>query len=253
MSIDAIAQLCAQAADLRAFRTGILQIVARVVPFEAALFHALSPRVPLATGVFVGIDPAALAASVGSWDEFGSLFDAIRERAHREGVATDAELPRAARQAFRDKVGRPLGQRSLCMGHLVVRGRFVAALALFSKRERAFGPTQLAQLQRLLPAIAAGDALHQLLDHVPMATVPTRLACSDQRLTPRQRELVELVAMGHTNAQIGDALGLSTHAVRNHLVRVFARLGAANRADVVRLAVLTATPSPAVDRRVKPA
>ncbi|MBC7171090.1 MAG: DNA-binding response regulator, partial [Polyangiaceae bacterium] len=39
-------------------------------------------------------------------------------------------------------------------------------------------------------------------------------------------------------ASIGRALGISEHTVRNLLVQVRARLGAANRAEIVRLAVL---------------
>jgi DNA-binding CsgD family transcriptional regulator len=61
----------------------------------------------------------------------------------------------------------------------------------------------------------------------------------DQRLTPRQREVVELVAMGQTNQEIGQVLSISHHTVRNLLVDVRQRLGAANRAEVVRLAVLS--------------
>jgi DNA-binding CsgD family transcriptional regulator len=67
---------------------------------------------------------------------------------------------------------------------------------------------------------------------------PTQLRCSDQRLTPRQRELVERVALGHTNAQIAAALSLSENTVRNLLTATRQRIGAANRAELVRLAVL---------------
>lgn len=238
MRRDPIPALAAEASSLRAFREGVLSVIRKRVPFDAAIYHALSPAVPLETGVLVGIRPEFVAATVARWDEFGSLFGALRERAHRDGVATDRVLPRRARQAFRELIGRPLRLRSWCMCHLVVRGRFVAALALFSRQAAAFSDDQVSRLMRLLPAVSAGDALHQLLDGVPMATASTRLACTDQRLTPRQREVVEYVALGHTNAAIAGALGLSPHAIRNHLARVFERLGAANRAEVVRLAVL---------------
>jgi DNA-binding CsgD family transcriptional regulator len=66
----------------------------------------------------------------------------------------------------------------------------------------------------------------------------TQLRCFDQRLTPRQRDIVERVALGHTNDQIGEALGLSPNTVRNLLTETRRRLGAANRAELVRLAVL---------------
>lgn len=66
---------------------------------------------------------------------------------------------------------------------------------------------------------------------------PTRLLCVDQRFTPRQREVVELVALGRSNEVIARGLGPSPNMVRNVLARVFEALGAANRAEVVRLAV----------------
>lgn len=54
-------------------------------------------------------------------------------------------------------------------------------------------------------------------------------------LTPRQRELLRLVAEGHTNVQIGRCLGLSEGTVRKHLENIFARLDVSSRtAAVVR-------------------
>jgi DNA-binding CsgD family transcriptional regulator len=242
MRLEAVSALAASAKDLRAWRRGALELLRPLVPFDAAIFHALSPRVPLETGVFEGLDRAALQATLGEWDAFGSLFAPVRARANREGVATELELPRSAREVFDARVARPLGQRSMCIGHLIVRAQVVSAIVLFSRRPRAFGPVQTERLRALLPALAVGDALHQHLDRVPLSSVPTRLACVDQRLTPRQQEIVDHVAQGHTNAEAASALELSVNVVRNHLVRIFERVGAANRADLVRLAVMTPAP-----------
>jgi DNA-binding NarL/FixJ family response regulator len=52
-------------------------------------------------------------------------------------------------------------------------------------------------------------------------------------LTPRQRELLHLVADGYTNAQIGRRLGLSEATVRKHLENIFARLRVTNRTAAV--------------------
>lgn len=236
--LEALGSLAANAPDLRSFRLGTLEILAGVVPFDAALFHAFSPRVPLETGAFVGLEPERITASMRYWDEFANLFGVMRDRAHREAVVTDEILPKRARLAFQKRVAKPMGQRTVCMVHLVVRGHLISAIALFSRRERAFSQGILARIGKLVPFIAAGDAMHQLLDGVPVTTASTRLTCVDQRLTPRQREIVEHVATGQTNPQIAAALGLSTNGVRNHLARIFERLDAANRADLVRLAVL---------------
>lgn len=48
-------------------------------------------------------------------------------------------------------------------------------------------------------------------------------------LTPRQHELLALVATGRTNAQVARQLGLSEATVRKHLENVYGRLGVTNR------------------------
>lgn len=45
-------------------------------------------------------------------------------------------------------------------------------------------------------------------------------------LTPRQREILRLVAAGCTNRQVGRALGLTERTVGKHLENVYLRLGA---------------------------
>lgn len=48
-------------------------------------------------------------------------------------------------------------------------------------------------------------------------------------MTPRQREVLALVAAGRSNREIGAALGITEATVKCHLVRIYARLGSANR------------------------
>lgn len=234
----ALALACA-APSLRAFRRRALDLVAELVPHDAALFHALSPRVPLETAVLRGIPRSAVAATRPRWDGLADLLSPLRERASRSLAATDAVLPRATRRRLEAEVLAPLGVRSVCVVHLVVRRRVQAVIVLFARAPRAFTAAHLQALRALAPTLALGDTVHRELDGLPSASPAARLVCRDQRLTPRQRQLVERVALGHTNAEIARALELSVHAVRNHLARAFGRVGANNRADLVRRAVLT--------------
>jgi DNA-binding NarL/FixJ family response regulator len=57
------------------------------------------------------------------------------------------------------------------------------------------------------------------------------------RLTPRQQELLRLVAAGHTNAQIARRLGLSEGTVRIHLQNIYTRLGVSSRTAAVTRAL----------------
>jgi DNA-binding CsgD family transcriptional regulator len=53
------------------------------------------------------------------------------------------------------------------------------------------------------------------------------------RLTPRQNDLLCLLAAGHTNTQIARRLGISEGTVRTHLENIYERLGVSSRTAAV--------------------
>jgi DNA-binding CsgD family transcriptional regulator len=53
------------------------------------------------------------------------------------------------------------------------------------------------------------------------------------RLTPRQRDLLRLLAAGHTNAQIARRLGISEGTVRTHLENIYQKLNVSSRTAAV--------------------
>ena len=57
------------------------------------------------------------------------------------------------------------------------------------------------------------------------------------RLTPRERDVVRLVADGMRNQEIAVQLNLSEHTVRNYLLRVFDKLGISSRVELVLYAL----------------
>jgi DNA-binding CsgD family transcriptional regulator len=57
------------------------------------------------------------------------------------------------------------------------------------------------------------------------------------QLSPREQELVTLVARGHTDAQIAGQLYISVRTVRSHLDRIRDKTGCRRRADLTRLAL----------------
>jgi two-component system, NarL family, nitrate/nitrite response regulator NarL len=58
-----------------------------------------------------------------------------------------------------------------------------------------------------------------------------------EALTPREREVLELLAHGLSNRQIADALAISEHTAKFHVAAVSAKLGASSRTEAVRLGV----------------
>lgn len=56
-------------------------------------------------------------------------------------------------------------------------------------------------------------------------------------LSPVERRVLSLAAEGHANKQIANALGLSPLTVKNHVARIRQRLGAADKAQAVAIAL----------------
>lgn len=88
---------------------------------------------------------------------------------------------------------------------------------------------------------------HVLLDHEPawarwleavrgFLPAVTRGGALFSGLTPRESELVELIAQGLDNTEIAARLELSDKTVRNHITSIFSKLGVESRARAIVLA-----------------
>lgn len=60
---------------------------------------------------------------------------------------------------------------------------------------------------------------------------------STPRLSPREEEVLRLLALGHTNAEIAATLDISLRTAETHRARVLMKLGARTRAELVRAAL----------------
>jgi DNA-binding CsgD family transcriptional regulator len=56
---------------------------------------------------------------------------------------------------------------------------------------------------------------------------PSNLAA----LSAREAQVLQMTALGRTNAQMADALEISVHAVKFHLSSIFRKLGVGNRTE----------------------
>ena len=52
-------------------------------------------------------------------------------------------------------------------------------------------------------------------------------------LTPREREVLALITRGKTDDAIADVLTLKRNTVRNHVARLYAKIGVHSRAEAV--------------------
>ena len=74
------------------------------------------------------------------------------------------------------------------------------------------------------------DKLAALRSSRPASSGPPPAAAD---LTRREREVIELIARGKSDAAIAKALALSRNTVRNHVARLYAKIGAHNRSEAV--------------------
>jgi len=96
-------------------------------------------------------------------------------------------------------------------------------------------------LAEAIRAVVRGDAYlyptvaRKLVDDY-VNRVRTIKTASDS-LTPREREVLKLVAEGHTNKEIADYLGISVKTVENHRANLMRKLDLHDRTELARYAI----------------
>ena len=97
----------------------------------------------------------------------------------------------------------------------------------------------LRQSEAGLPACAGSNDAEEVIldvdldgDRYILIRMP-RLTTPRVQLSPREQEIVRMVAMGHSNKIIADVLSISSWTVCTHLRRIFAKLGVSSRAAMV--------------------
>jgi DNA-binding CsgD family transcriptional regulator len=124
-------------------------------------------------------------------------------------------------------------QRELAPGHAGMRRREDAR----RNAREALGPDRArAAEQRGAAMSMATAAEYALMLTAPDPPPPTGTA-GPGKLSPREQELVTLVAQGRTDAQIAAQLYISIRTVRSHLDRIRDKTGCRRRADLTRLAL----------------
>ncbi|HEX4017337.1 MAG TPA: response regulator transcription factor [Frankiaceae bacterium] len=108
------------------------------------------------------------------------------------------------------------------------------------------------QLVAGIRAVASGDALlapsitRRLIEEFVRRPTPPVLQqpASVGRLTEREREVLQLMAQGLSNAEIAGAFVLSETTVKTHVARVLSKLGLRDRVQAVVFAYETALVQP---------
>jgi DNA-binding NarL/FixJ family response regulator len=105
-----------------------------------------------------------------------------------------------------------------------------------------------AELDLAVRSVARGEiylsslaAKHMRADYMQQGSAPKAVAVgqahSSDRLTARQREVLQLIAEGHTVKQISQTLGISVKTAETHRAHIMERLGIHDLAGLVRFAI----------------
>jgi DNA-binding CsgD family transcriptional regulator len=189
--------------------------VSRLVPFDCA--------------VLCRADGASLSAvaAIGYGGSVGHAVARQEYRREQKALGMDAsglplrfrDLPDRGRNSFTvTELAWPAGLHDGMGMSLVSAGRVVGHVALNATRDGTFSDDHrdlLAMLNRPLGAAVGGPS------------PPARSGAFG--LTPRELEVLELIAQGHTNGEIAEALVVSPSTVRRHVEHVLAKLGVASR------------------------
>jgi DNA-binding NarL/FixJ family response regulator len=110
--------------------------------------------------------------------------------------------------------------------------------------------TEPTELLRAVRTVVAGDSLlspgatRSLVEAYATHAKPSSLAPGLSVLTDREREVMQLVAVGLTNAEIAARLFVSPLTTKTHVSRAMIKLGARDRAQLVVFAYETGLVTP---------
>jgi DNA-binding CsgD family transcriptional regulator len=121
----------------------------------------------------------------------------------------------------------------LDLGLSAVNSRFRSLLFLRGHDVPDFSERDRAVLEILRPHLWAREAiadLHRRAAEAASSEDTSGPTAARSSLTPREREIVHLVAAGKTNAEIAAELWVTPGTVKKHLENVYAKLGVGSRA-----------------------
>jgi two-component system, NarL family, response regulator NreC len=115
-----------------------------------------------------------------------------------------------------------------------VREAFAAGASGYVLKEAA--DTELVQAVR--EVAAGGSYVHPALGaRLAVAEAEERRRAEEDPLSDREREVLRLLALGHTNQEIAKTLYLSVRTVETHRAHIMQKLRLSSRADLVRYAL----------------
>jgi DNA-binding NarL/FixJ family response regulator len=170
----------------------------------------------------------------------GSGEDAVTEALRRtpDVVVMDLEMPGGGGVAATAEILRQLPTTRILVLTSYDEDRLVYAALRAGAHGYVLQSATTEEIVRAVQTVALGDGLFagSVVERISrhLATGGRASAPSPfPELTQREREILELIAQGHSNTYIADHSVLSLKTVRNHVSNILAKLGTGTRAEAM--------------------
>jgi DNA-binding CsgD family transcriptional regulator len=207
------------------FPEPVLDALRRLVPCDVVAYHERMESHDVV--VWVGEPRAAVTPEVR---EASRRYRSVEPLTPADGARLYSDFM-TARQFHRTglyrEVARPLGVEDMMRLWLDPRGAGDARLE-FDRPDRHFRDSNRVALDALLPYLAQFRR-----NAVARRRSFSSPANGAERLSPREREVLGLVAQGLTNIQVARTLWISPGTVRKHLEHVYEKLDVHTRTGAI--------------------
>jgi two-component system nitrate/nitrite response regulator NarL len=209
--------------------------------FRASLRQLLAVPAPVIKDVY-GVDVGAGFEVVG---EAGSGEDTVRVvRSVRPALLLlDLSMPRmSGLEALRELGACREGLRTILLAGTIDRTQLLTAVHLGVQGLLLKDVTTEVLFEAIMCVMAGRYWLGQTLVSDLMETVRPLIESSGAGgrhaygLTPRERQVLTMVASGCSNKEIAHQCGISAQTIKHHLTRMFDKLGVSNRLELAMIA-----------------
>ena len=239
----------------------LLEALAAVAPFATACSFVYRPRSAPMYVYDTFVDPAHKQALINYTDStyvlnpfYAAYLRGLKTGAHRmRDLAPDTYTPAELIQSYKAQASRneeigylthgwPAGREELCVAMELPGGECGEICLSRPAAEGGFSHADVAAYDRVVPFIATAFRRWWL------EARPRHLAQSHDRgadaafagfggalLSPREREIAQLLLRGHSGHSIGAQLGISATTVKTHRKNLYAKLGIATHYELFSL------------------
>ncbi len=176
---------------------------------------------------------AGTLAASGAWQDAARLFGATEALHEASGIHFDLEtMDRQRALGLPEpwyRAGASFGVGQALHQALGNRGAAIPAIPEPDGAAAAWAAGRRLSLEE-----AIAEAMASVVQPAPS---PVVLGNSPERLTPREVEVLRLLAAGKTDREIGETLFVSRRTAATHVARIFAKLGVGSRAAAAAWAV----------------